>query len=210
MRKKIFILLFIVLTATTFSCRKNPDFDQLSSNFTVITNYDTAAVFQDYATYYISDTIAYIGGTTSDTILFDSNAKQLVDAVKQNMDARGYSFVAKNAHPDLGLNLGAIKITSASTIYPGWWWGYPGWWDPWYWGWYYPYYYPWTVTYVVTTGTVILDMVDLKNAGAKKTERIIWSAVMGGALGSSTSTNVQRGVDAINQSFAQTPQIDAN
>ena len=209
MKQKISVLVFATLVAAVFSCRKSPNFDQLSSNFTVVTNYDANAVFQDYATYYISDTIAYIGGSNSDTILYDNNAKQLVDAVKQNMDARGYTFVAKNAHPDIGINMGAIKVTNTSVIYPGWWWDYPGWWDPWYWGWYYPYYYPWSVAYSITTGTIMIDMIDLKNADAKKTERVIWTAVMGGALGS-TSTNVQLAVNAINQAFVQTPEIKAN
>jgi len=210
MKKKFFIVFFFGFLTLTFSCRKDPDFNQLSTNFTVITNLDSSANFRDFHTYYISDTIAWVGGKDDDSILYDDNSKLLVQTVKDNMNARGYTFVSKNSNPDLGFNMGAVKTTTVSIVYPGWWWGYPGWWDPWYWGWYYPYYYPWSVAYAVTTGSVIVDMVDLKDAQSHRVETIIWSAVANGALGSSTSTNVQRGVDAINQAFKQTPEISAN
>ncbi len=205
------LLLFLVMAGLfATSCRKSPNYDQLSSNFVVVTNADTTVAFNAFKTYYISDTISYLSSSSDDTILYDDNAKKLVQAVKDNMNARGYTFVAKNNHPDLGFNLGVVKTLNVGVSYPGWWWGYPGWWDPWYWGWYYPYYYPWSITYVVTTGTVILDMVDLKDAESKKQLRVLWNGYMGGAVGSDVGGNVQRGVDAINQSFEQSPYIKAN
>jgi hypothetical protein len=50
-------------------------------------------------------------------------------------------------------------------------------------------------------------MYDLKNAGSKEEIRGIWNITALGALGSSTSTNIQLGVDAINQGFAQSPYV---
>lgn len=208
--KRTFLFFLVAAGLLTASCRKSPDYDQLSSNFVVITNADTTTAFNSFKTYYISDTITYLSSSSTDTILFDENAKKLVQTVKDNMNARGYSFVAKNNHPDIGFNLGVVKTLNVGVSYPGWWWGYPGWWDPWYWGWYYPYYYPWSITYVVTTGTVILDMVDLKDANSKQQLRVLWNGYMGGAVGSDIGSNVQRGVDAINTSFTQSPYINAN
>lgn len=205
MKKVIPLLLLAPILLS--SCLKQPDTDQLQYNFVVATNTAKDADFNKYNTYYISDSVAYIGGTGNDTIIKNANSQKLVDAVKQNMNARGFTFVAKGAKPDLGLNMGIVKNVSVTVGYPGWWWGYPGWWDPWYWGWYYPYYYPWTVYYSITTGTVLLDMVDVKPVAGQEKLNVVWSAVMSGAVGSDVNTNAQLGVDAINQAFAQSPEV---
>ncbi|MFL9483701.1 DUF4136 domain-containing protein [Chitinophagaceae bacterium LWZ2-11] len=209
MRQSFIVLLALILFGG--ACRKDPNFDQLSSNFVVVTNVDQNANFANYKTFYISDTLTYLSNTSTDTILFDNNAKQIVAAIKQNMAARGFTFVPKSAQPDLGINAGIVKNTNAGYVYPGWWGGYPGWWDPWYWGWpSYPYYYPWTVAYVITSGSVIVDIVDLKNAARTKIIDVLWSDVSSGALGSDINGNLQRGINSINQAFAQSPYIKTN
>jgi hypothetical protein len=210
MKKKAFIVLVPVVCLFS-SCLKEPDFDQLTYNFVVATNTAESASFSNYKTYYISDSVAYINSSPTDTVVDNAASQQLVDAVKSNMSSRGFTLVSKGAHPDLGLNMGVVKTVNASSvIYPGWWGGYPGWWDPWYWGWYYPYYYPWSVTYVITTGTIIVDMVDLKSAPADGKLGVLWSSVLGGAVATDLNTNVQLGVNAINQAFAQSPSVKTN
>lgn len=210
MQKK-FLLLLISGVFLLGSCRKDPDLSQLSTNFVVTSNTDETVSFSSYKTYFISDTVAaYVSTNPKDSIITDSVAAQLVAAVKQNMSARGYTFVPLSSHPDLGITMGVAKNVNATTVYPGWWDGWAGWVDPWYWGWYYPYYYPWSVTYVITTGSVVIDMIDLKNAVANQTERVIWSSLSGGALGTNGNSNLQRGVNAINQAFKQSPLVKAN
>src|SRR5688572_4629297 len=103
--KKVVILL-ILCTAFSFACRKTPDTSRLSTDFVVQTSRDPDADFGSYQTYYISDTIALQTTDPDDSLWFDADAKQLVDAVKANMTARGYTFVAKGSQPDLGLVLG--------------------------------------------------------------------------------------------------------
>lgn len=203
------LLLSAIILMLTVSCSKSPDFDQLSANFVVATNTDPATTFSNYKSYYISDTIALASGSTTDTIWFNTDAQTLVATVKQNMAARGFQLVSKGSNPDIGINVVAVKNINIGVVYPGWAWGYPGWWDPWYWGWYYPYYYPYTVTYEVTTGTIGLDMVDLKNANNKQKLTVIWTAVMGGALGLS-GNDLQNGVTSINEAFAQSPAVKTN
>jgi hypothetical protein len=205
--KRILLQAVLLLTFFEYGCLKSPDYDQLSSNFVVATNTDSSAVFSNYKTYFISDSVTIISGTGGDTILNDANTKKLVDAVKENMKARGYTFVSKAAVPDLGLMMGIAKNTYVGVVYSGWWDAYAGWWDPWYWGWYYPYYYPWATYYSITTGTLVITMADLKHAQANHTLQILWDAVAGGAIGDNLSTNVQRGVDAINQAFTQSPRV---
>lgn len=208
--KKTLLPGVLILVLAGSGCLKNPRLDQLSTNFVVTTNTDPGTNFSSLRTYTISDSVAYITSSTTDTIIKDANTQRLVDAVKQNMNARGYTYVTRSSNADIGINMALIKDVDVSTIYAGWWTGYPGWWDPWYWGWYYPYYYPWSVTYVVSQGTVIVDMVDLKNAVANNSLKVIWGSVMGGAVGTDLGANVQRGVDAINQAFVQTPVLKAN
>jgi hypothetical protein len=209
MKKHIFLLLAVAIGFA--SCRKEPDYNKLSSEFIVSTNFDKSVSFNTYKTYYISDTVINLGGTGKDTVITDANAQQLVNAVKTNMTARGYTFVtnSKLNKPDLGLRLGVIKQVNVDVYYPGWWGGYAGWF-PYWWGGYYPYYYPWTTVYTYTTGSVILDAYDLKNAKTNREYRVIWNSTSFGALGSDVGGNLNRGINSINQGFAQSPYFKAN
>ena len=205
--KRILLQLVLSLVLLQYGCLKAPDYDKLSTNLVVATIADSLANFSSYKTYYISDSIAVVNSNSVDTILRDANSDLMVEAVKQNMSARGYIFTPKAAVPDLALMLGIAKNTYVGVVYSGWWDGYYGWYDPWYWGWYYPYYYPYTTYYSVTTGSVIMTMADLKNALANQNLRVIWTGFAAGAIGDNLGTNVQRGVDAINQAFVQSPLI---
>ena len=209
MKRFLFPLGLVIMIAQE-SCLKSSDFEDLSSNFVVVTNTDSSQNFSNFLTYYISDTVAYHTDVVTDSIINNASSKQLVDAVKQNMSALGYTFVNKGAKPDLGINLGVLRNTTVSVIYGGWWDYWYGWWDPWYWGGYYPYYYPWAYAYAVTTGSVISTMIDVKNSAASQQLRVVWMSVMSGAVGDNINTNVQRGVDAINQAFKQSPLLKRN
>jgi hypothetical protein len=196
-----------ILSLAFFACRKTPDTSELSVNFVVQTAKEPNADFSSYKTYYISDTVAKITTDRNDSLWVGNDAKQLVDAVKSNMNARGYTFVAtSHSSTDLGLGLTVLKDLNITVMYPGYWWGY---WGGCYWGYcgyppYYPYYGP--VVYSVPTGTIVLDMIDLKNASANEKLYVPWSSVMSGGLGY-TSDDLQLGVDAINQAFTQSPYI---
>src|SRR4249919_426744 len=107
--KRIALFTLIISTAVITSCRKTPDFDQLSYQFLVSTSLDQTADFGTYKTFFISDTIVYIGGIGDDSILVGSDAEQMVNTVKDNLTARGYTYVGRASHPDLGLTLSAIK-----------------------------------------------------------------------------------------------------
>jgi hypothetical protein len=201
MKTHTLLFLAIILLA---SCRKSPDFDPLSSQFIVATDYDKTANFGAYKTFYISDTILYVGGAEDGSFVDGPTAQQLVKGVKDSLTARGYVYTGRNSNPDLGLTLSAVKnITVVIQSYPGWW---GGWYGGCYYG-CYGYYYPWTSVYSYTEGTVILAMYDLKNATSTETIRALWATTGLGALGSSSSTNVELGVQALQQGFKQSPYI---
>jgi len=117
--KKLYVIIPLA-TVTFFSCRKAPDLSDLQANFIVQTNKTADANMSSYKTYFISDTIALKTDKPNDSIWVGADAQQLVNAVKANMNARGYTFVQRNAHPDLGLAMHAIKNLNIGVIYPGW------------------------------------------------------------------------------------------
>jgi hypothetical protein len=205
MKRNILAMFAILLL---MSCRKEPDFSELSSQFLVGTNRDQQADFSSFKTYYISDTVLYVGGEKDDSTLPAEFAQQLVKVVKDTMAARGYSLAARGDatnHPDLGLTLSVVKnITVVIESYPGWW---GGWYGGCYWYYCYPYYYPWTAVYSYTTGSVLLNMYDIKNAAKEEEIKALWNVSALGALGSSASSNIQYGVEALQQGFAQSPYV---
>src|SRR4051812_10658076 len=205
------VLLLLAGVISLFGCRKTPDTSQLTNNFIVGTNRDSKADFGSYKKYHIPDTVAYISNTVgADSIITGVAAAALVNAVKTNMTERGYTFVARNANPELGLKLTALKQVNVGVVYPpGWWggyWGYPGYC---YWG-CYPPYYPYPVAYSYNIGDLILEMIDLKNSGTNHNLTRIWIMQAGGVLSSTSQTNLDLSVNAINQGFTQSPYIQSN
>jgi Domain of unknown function (DUF4136) len=197
MKRNLLIILAICLFT---NCRKAPDFDQLSPQFIVSTSLDKNANFSSYQTFYISDSVANIGA--EDSFLVDDNSLRLVQTVTDNLTARGYTPVPINANPDLGIRVSVVKdINVIINYYPGWWYGYWPWWG------YYPPYYPWTTVYSYTTGTVIVDMLDMKNASEEHQYTGVWNTTALGAIGDDLTANIQYGINAINQGFVQSPYL---
>ncbi|PWT79061.1 MAG: DUF4136 domain-containing protein [Bacteroidetes bacterium] len=210
MHMRILRLGFAIATMFAIaSCKKLPSFDNLSSDFVVITQYDKNANFSSYHTFAIRDTIQVYTGNPDDSIWYDANAQSILNTIRTNMKAFGYTEVTKDQSPDLAIMSTGIRNVTVFAIPPGWWWGYPGWGSPCYWGWcggwgyWYPYYY--TVT--VTTGSFITEMIDLKNANAAHKLNVVWSAQGTGQIGSSTSFIVDQCIKTVNQAFVQSPYL---
>jgi len=189
------------------SCRKTPDTSQLTNKFVVTTVRDPNANFASYKKYAISDTVAYISNTPStDSIIVGAIATSLVNAVKTNMNARGYTLVPRTQQFDLGMKITVIKQVNAGVVYPpGWWWGYPGYPGGCYWGCYPPYYPMPPVAYKYSVGDFITETFDVKNAETNNNLQSIWYMQLSGVLSSTDATNVTRTTDGIDQAFKQSP-----
>lgn len=198
----VFATLFIV------GCRPEPEALELVDQLVVSTNYDNTANFAAYATYAIpTDTIGFISETSNDTIIVASRSsfpKPVLQAVNAQMQARGFTRVAKNANPDLGINVLVVNdfnvfqdIVYPNNYYGGYYGGYYGY-NSWY-------SYPYVQTYAYNTGVLIIEIVDLKNLTPENKVRVLWSAYMGDVY--STIDLERQAVDAIEQAFTQSPYL---
>jgi hypothetical protein len=213
--KKLFVIasLFCVFV----SCRKYPDFDELTYKPIVVTNHDAAIDFNNYKTFFLSDSMTQIGDDRNDSVAPPSIGDPINSAIVTNMESRGFVRVASPALADIGINTAVIKITTTVQTYPpGYWWGYPG-----YGGCYYGYcgYYPYydyyyggyyTYSYTYSTGSVLVEMVDLKYIDTVANRlNVVWTNFNTGVLGSTTQ-NISGAVSSVNQAFTQSTYLKTN
>ncbi len=112
----------------------------------------------------------------------------------------------------MGIQVSYIASTYYFTSYsqPEWWWGYPGYWGPGYWGgnWGGGWYYPYAVTYSYSTNSFLTEMVNLKaEQGDSKKLPVVWTSYLTGFDTGSKAINRTLAVEAVNQSFAQSPYL---
>lgn len=170
-----------------------------------ITGQDSTVNFSDYKTYSISDSVTLISNGNAKREL-NATDQAYIDAVKKYMNQAGYQLVAKNASPDLGMDVSRIINTSTGVISYGDYWNYyNNYWDPYYWG--YPgygYYIPYVYSvYQIREGAVSIDMLDLKNAVNKDKISVIWSGLIRGE-GIFNAANADSQVLAL---FVQSPYL---
>lgn len=206
------VILLCIIISSCVACKKVPDSNELSSHFTVITNRDPDAVFNEYKNFTISDTIAFVSNVPHyDTIITGDAAQVLVNTVKNNLKSNGYIQTDRFSNPDLGVKLSIIQQVDAGILYPwGWWWSLPGYPGGCYWGWCYPPSFNDGIVYAYHTGDLIVEVFDLKNAGENKFLHDVWTANAVGLLTSTTQENIDKAIAAINQAFAQSPYFKTN
>jgi hypothetical protein len=157
--------------------------------------------FAQYVTFTVTDQIQVVddtGGTNED---YTQDEPQIVARVRDNMTARGYTYVPFTPGVVADLVIG-LYLFKGSAAYGGYYCDY------WYWG-YYPYdcgyYYAGSYNF----GTFVMRMADLKNAPPQTpgaTLPIVWGSASYGLLGT-PSYNLQRALDSIDKAFAQSPYL---
>jgi hypothetical protein len=201
-------LIIAVVSLLFAGCRPEPEAIELVDQLVVSTNYDNTANFSAYSTYAIpTDTIGFISERSSDTIIVASRSsfpKPVLQAVNAQLQARGFTRVAKNASPDLGINVLVVNdfnvfqdIVYPNNYYGGYYGGYYGY-NSWY-------SYPYVQTYAYNTGVLIIEIVDLKNLTPENKVKVLWNAYMGDVY--STIDLERQAVDAIEQAFTQSPYL---
>lgn len=183
--KRTFALLagIVAIAATLTSCQKDPLNNLTNEESRIyITNYDSSANFSVYRTYSISDSVAVIqNGQSSKELTTVGTA--YVNAVKKYMNQMGYTLVARNQNPDLGVNVNRIINTSTGVLsYPDYWGYYGSYWDPYYWGYGgYDYYVPYSyAVYQINEGALSIDLLDLRDAHSNNQIRVVWTGLIRG------------------------------
>ncbi len=205
---KIFLFLslgFFLLT----SCEKNPDLNDLDGQNTVITNHKKDANFKQ-ANYSVSDSIMLLNGDIDPGTERpqywikgkDLQADKIIAQVEQNMNARGYTE-RETSISGLNIRLAYIEDMYYFASYTPFWWNY---WFDWY-GWYgwYPYY-PYPVVYTYTTGSLVMDMIDM-SAPSDVQKPIIWDAYMTGLLTGDQRYDGDKVLTAIDEAFKISPYV---
>lgn len=167
------------------ACSKDPVGNLTAEESRIyITDHDAAVNFSQFKTYSISDSVTVIndGQASKQTTQVDI---AFINAIKTQMQAKGYTQVSRSANPDLGINVSRIYNTSTGVIsynnyYNNF---YGGFYDPFYWGYGgFGYYNPYSfATYTIREGALSIDMLDLKNAKANNRISIVWTGLIRGS-----------------------------
>jgi hypothetical protein len=206
MKTKLFFIISLGMLIIASCSKYPPSADRVLQDLAVYTQVDESIRFSDYKTFSIVPSITYIDGNDT-TLLTSQNALALIDRTAWNMTNRGFKQLpVSDSTNDLGIYVTAIKGTTTTVYYPGWYWGYyPSYWG--YSGYYYgyPYYPTYSTTY--TPGTVIIDLIDFKNPSTDHKYMIRWYAYIRGLL---TETRTQSEIlTYVDQAFTQTPSLTA-
>lgn len=195
--------LFLLPTILFSSCYKYSDeLYDAEAQFVSLARFDPAqkSNFDNYQTIYIADSIMQISSTTGGLIVMEpiknSFTTNIVNQIERNLDKNlggKYTIVPNATDADLVLALYSFNITTASYSYY-----YPIDWYYWDWYWYYPaYYYSYYTSY--TTGTLLMNMGDVKNKTVKNEVPVVWVGSVSGIL-TGTHTTAEMN-SAINDCF---------
>lgn len=207
MKRNAIVAAVLGLAVAFTGCSKDPLNDLSGEESRIyITNYDQTTNFSALTTFSISDTVTVINdgqvskqATTTDLAF--------VNAIKQQMQSRGYTLVGRGANPDIGINVSRVYNTSTGVIsYNNYWNDYAGFYDPYYWGYGgYNYFMPYSyATYSIREGALSIDMLDLKGANNNNI-KVAWTGLIRGSAIFNSAPGPQ-----IETLFQQSPYLKAN
>jgi len=169
-----------------------------------ITKHSDSTNYSSFRTFSIADSVAVVSNNQFQGKVLTPVDSAYINAVKAQLVQRGYTLVARNQNPDLGITISRIYNTSTGVFDYGYYDPYySSYWDPYYWGYGgYGYYFPssYLGTYSITEGAMSIDIFDLKDAKESNKISAIWSGLVRGSGVFGVST-VADGVQALfNQS----------
>ncbi len=214
MSVKLYKALIVVSAMILASCYpKGPEY--IEELDLVYTNYYSGFDFQAKNTYAMPDSIIKITGEIFNDP--DGNHKPefipkatgdiILDQIRTNMTANGWTEVERNQNPNVLLLVSAMTTTNIFYYYDWWYydWWYGGYYPPW--GWYYPCcYYP---AYVsgYRSGSIFMQMVDPNPAISGDDVPVVWTAVFNGLAEGGTASITSRAQAGIDQAYAQSPYL---
>jgi hypothetical protein len=199
----------VLLSVAFASCQQEPTLDGLYQDYMVYTDVDQQVDFTALDTFYLPDSILLFGKSGRSEYWKDTEAQQILTALSSELEARNFTRTTDKSEAHLGVQVSYIEQVTYYVGYnePYWWWNYPYYWSPNYWGNWSGWYYPYEVYYGYTSGSMIIEMVNLSSTQRNGKLPIVWNSFIGGLLTSSQYVNLQRTLTAIDQAFEQSPDL---
>jgi hypothetical protein len=206
-------LLFVLTISLFVSCY--PESELLVDEADIVATRFDEEYFENNnpLTYHMPDTIGVIGGEDEDDqVLTREEMDFILDQVRQNLSSYGLTPLdtpfTQNNLPDVILTVENVIVTTVGAGCLPWygWWGYYPWWPGWGWGG--GYCYP-TYAYSYTTGTLLLNMIDVDQSTDEEFFRV-WHAGINGLIRSSEQGNQQFVTSTIDQAFDQSPYLSTS
>ena len=205
MKKMLFGSVLALLVAA--GCTKDPVAHLSEDESRIyITNYDTTAVFANYKTFAIADSVAIVKNNRLQTKERTDYDVQLINAIANELKQKGYTQVSNSQNADLGVAVSIVTNTSTGLIQYGGYGGfYDSYWDPYYWGYPgYDYYFPpYYGTYQVSENSLSVDIFDLKDGRQNNELKSVWSGLIRGE-GIFKNGNIPTQVQSL---FSQSPYL---
>ena len=209
MKKLVYILLAVFALT---SCREEPDLSELSSDFLVFTNYDKSTEFSNMKNYYMPDSVLVIGNEDKAEYWTGDQGRSLSWKPMRRtcrVSAIPVSLPRRRRLSDCRSAMFRARSISWGTAIPTGGTSYPGYWGPGYWGNWGYWYYPYNIVYSYHVGSLLTEMVDLRvPQGQEKKLTVVWNSFMSGLLTGSNTINTALAVQAIDQSFVQSPYLN--
>lgn len=208
--KKSLICLYAALMLT--GCSVRPDLGDLVKNMLVQTSAVENINFSNYVSFAIpGDTLGLLSNVSEDTIIVGNYARATTEKIIEKMLEAGYDRVGLDEDPDLGINAFILDNQGVFQSYSyGANFGYPGYFYPGYYGYggggfggYYGY--PLIRNFSYQTGTMVIELVDLKNRTPDNKLQVVWVARIGDVYTSDDPLGNM--VKAINQAYVQSPYL---
>ena len=201
----------LILVMSLAGCSVRPDLGDLVKNMVVQTSAAENIDFSKYVTFAMpQDTLGLISNVTQDTLITGNYARVTTEKMVEEFLDAGFSRVNKNQDPDLGVNAFILDNQGVFQSYsysPGFL-GYPGYYYPGYFG--YGGFggyngYPIIQNFSYQTGTMVIELVDLKNRTPDNKLQVVWVAKIGDVYTSDDGLGIM--VKSINQAFEQSPYL---
>lgn len=206
------ILYIIPLALLLAACELQPQSGELARDMVVQTQYDESSIanniFNTYSTFIVrEDTIGWVkrGVAPEDAYLTDEDftgipggyVEPVIALVKENLTTRGFDQVTEEDDPDFAVNIVILEDFSffQTVNYLPTYGGYYG---------YYGYYLPVVNTYYSQFASMVIEIVDVKNATGND-YKVIWKAFIGDLY--TTFDLKTKTLEAIDQAFVQSPYI---
>lgn len=163
------------------------------STISVVTDYDKDVNFGKFKTFNFK--VPKEKNDTYPAIINPINQRRIENAIKEEMDVRGYTLSDK---PDLWITYYVKvqnKVNYQTTTYG------PSYYGPYYYGWYYGYSPSWTTVDAIhyKEGTLVIDLVDAK------ANKLAWYGIGTGTLAENPERIEQKINEAVSKIFNKYP-----